>query len=266
MASFFDKKTGQKFFTPSISIPSTIDSIAHRNEMDLFSFLHEEKRTKAEKLMELEQVGLRKIQENSKIKLSNQKTDEINKLLKEDCYANLFEVLDHNRDGVIECSDEFMKNALEKMDKDILDLFKPIFNELKEQEESLTLEEFYLALDELFKSLSVQQQRKILNWYVDRKRINSISRKRVIVDISNFTFKPFISERSHSYFSMSKRYARDFIDRNNDLLASRFLYYKEKSQEKLIKEIEGIDTFKLIKPDLIIFYSFHFLIINSMHF
>lgn len=207
--------------------------------MDLFKFLHEERKTKDERLIESKLAGLMKILDNGKIKLTNKKTDEINKLLKEDCYSSLFDILDHNRDGVIECTEGFMKNALEKMDNEIIDLLKPIFDELKEHEEALTREEFYLALDELFKLLSLQQRRSILNWYVERKRVDSLSRRRIIVDTSNFTFKPLISERSHTYFNLSKRHTRDLILRNYDLITRRELYYKEKSKEKMVKEMEG---------------------------
>jgi len=207
--------------------------------MDLFSFLHEEKKMKYEKLIESEQANLKRIVDNSKLKLSNEKTDEINKLLKEDCYANLFNILDHNNDGVIECNEDFLKNAEKFLEKSLLDLFNPIFAELKEHDESLSREEFYLALDELFKVLTVQQRRSILNWYVDRKRVDSISRTRLLVDRSNFTFQPFVGENSHSYFSISKRYSKDFLSRNNELLNARDSFYKEKSLEKFQKETEG---------------------------
>lgn len=212
---------------------------SHRQEMDLFSFLHEEKKMKYEKLIESEQANLKRIVDNSKLKLSNEKTDEINKLLKEDCYANLFNILDHNNDGVIECNEDFLKNAEKFLEKSLLDLFNPIFAELKEHDESLSREEFYLALDELFKVLTVQQRRSILNWYVDRKRVDSISRTRLLVDRSNFTFQPFVGENSHSYFSISKRYSKDFLSRNNELLNARDSFYKEKSLEKFQKETEG---------------------------
>lgn len=207
--------------------------------MDLFSFLHEEKKIKFEKLKESEQINLKTIIEKSNLKISNEKTDILNKLLKDDCYANLFSILDHNNDGVIECNEEFLKNAEEKLEKSILDLFNPIFSELKEHEESLSRDEFYLALDELFKVLNVQQRRCILNWYVELKRQDSISRKRVLIDTSNFTFHPHISENSQNYFNLSQRYSKNFLDRNDELLNSRSIYKKEKSQEKLQKELEG---------------------------
>jgi len=231
--------------------------------MDLFSFLHEERKAKAQKRMESEQFELKRFLENSKLKLSNKKTDEINKLLKEDCYANLFETLDHNRDGVLEfntATSELMKGASGKIDKDILDLMTPIFDELKEHEESLTRDEFYFALDELFRILSVHQRRTILNWYVEKKRVDSISRQRVILDSSNLTFKPFINEISNRYFSFSKRHSRDFIQRNHDLISTKELYFHEKSKEKIIKEIEG--NFIFYTTEIYFLYGFFIQIHN----
>jgi len=222
-----------------------IGSPIHRHDMDLFSFLHEEKIIKSKKLKESEKLELNKIIEKSNLKLSIEKTNVLNKLLKDDCYANLFNVLDHNSDGVIECNEEFLKNAEEKLEKDILDLFNPIFSELKEHEESLSREEFYLALDELFKVLNVHQRRSILNWYVEFKRKDSISRKRTLVDTSNFTFHPYVSDNSQNYFHSSKRYSKNFLDRNDELLNSRENYIKEKSQEKIQREIERNYIYKL---------------------
>lgn len=238
----------------------------------MYCFLHEEKKAKAERLIESEEAGLKRILENGQIKLSNEKTDEINKLLKEDCWAKLFEILDHNNDGVVECNDSSTKNVLENIDKDILDLLKPIFDELGEHEESLIREEFYLALDELFKILSVEQRRNVLNWYIEKKRVDSISRRRIIVDASNFTFKPFISERSNRYFSLSNRHEGDFIDRNHDLLTSRKLHFTEKSKEKMVKEMEGnlftklffLSNFNFFKKYFI--ENFFILQKNSIHF
>jgi hypothetical protein len=236
--SFFDKKTGQKLFQPAIT--ETIDNSAHRQEMDLFSFLHEEQKKKAEKLQEIEQISHKYHADACNLKHSTHKTDKIYKLLKEDCYANLFDILDHNSDGVIECNEDFLKNAEEKLEKSLFYLFKPIFSELKEHEESLSKEEFYIALDELFKVLSVEERRKILNWYMELKRSESHSRKKSIMDNTDLTFQPMICKNSHKYFDFSKRYSKNFFDRNEELLHGKKAYKQEKSKEKMQKEMEGI--------------------------
>lgn len=259
--SLFDNKTGQRLFHPSIS--ETIDTSAHRQDMDLFSFLHEEQKMKQEKLMEREQIKQKYHAEVSNVKHTTHRTDEINKLLKEDCYANLFNILDHNDDGVIECNEDFARNAEEKLkDKKLFDLFKPIFSELKEHEESLSREEFYLALDELFKVLNVSERRRILNWYVELKRAESLSRKRNIGETNEFTFHPHISDKSHLYFNHSKRYSKNFLDRNEEFLNTKDAYKQEKSKEKVQKELEGILVIqlklRLIKHSLNLFFYFKF--------
>ncbi len=238
--SLFDTKTGQRLFQPSIT--ETVASSAHRQEMDLFSFLHEERRQNEEKLHEIERISQKYHKEACNFKHTTQKTDEINKLLKEDCYANLFNVLDHNNDEVIECNEEFIKNAEEKFgEKNIFELFKPIFSELKEHDESLSREEFYLALDELFKVLNVQERRKILNWYMDLKRVETLKRKKSLEDERNsaLTFQPLISDKTLSCFNYSKRYSKNFFERNEVFLQSKEAYQQEKSKEKMQKELEG---------------------------
>lgn len=238
--TLFDEKTGQRLFQPSIT--ETMDTSAHRPEMDLFSFLHEERKQKQAKMEEIALISQKFYADACNFKHTTHKTNEINKLLKEDCYANLFNILDHNSDGVIECNEEFLKNAEEKLaDKNIFGLFKPIFSELKEHDESLSREEFFLALDELFKVLNVQERRQVLNWYVESKRKESLARKKIIEEESkkDFTFQPLISDKSQSYFDCSKRYSKNFLDRNEAFLQSKDVFKQEKSKEKVQKELEG---------------------------
>lgn len=238
MNTIYDEKTGQRLYNPSIT--NTIENTSHRHDRDLFSFLHEEKKLKLEKKIEIQQIGQKQLIENSNVKFSNDKTDEINRLLKEDCYNNLFNFLDHNNDGVIECNEEFIINAEEKLNQNILELLKPIFIELKEHEESLSKEEFFLALDELFKVLNIVQRRTILDWYVELKRADSIRNKKMNSEKTEFTYMPNVSDRSTNIFNYSTRHSKNFIDRNYDLINNRTIFREEQSKEKLHKELESI--------------------------
>lgn len=238
-ASLSDCKTGQKLFQPIISDNKTIDTTSHRQEKTLFEFLYEEHKLKPEKRKDYELDSTKEIIKNSNLKLTTKKTDQLNSLLKEDCFECLFELIDHNDDNVVECSESFTKNMEDKLDKNIINIIEPIFTELKEHQESLKKEEFFMALDELFKDLSVAQKRELLNWYVEKKRINSPSKKRTLVDSSNFTYNPYISKNSQHLYSNSKRYSKDFFNRNIELLHSREKYIKEKSIERVQIELNG---------------------------
>ena len=80
-----------------------------------------------------------------------------------------------------------VKNVEEKLDKNLLDIFNPIFIELKENEETLSREEFFLAIEELFKVLTVTQKRNLINWYVNQKRVTT-SERRNLMKINNLVF------------------------------------------------------------------------------
>lgn len=254
--SLIDDKTGQRLFKPLINEAS--EHALHRNEMDLYTFLHEERRNKLEKLYEIEQISKKYFVENCNTKHSNNKTNEINKLLKEDCYSNLFNILDHNSDGVVECNETFLENAQAKLDKNLFDLFKPIFSELKEHEESLSRDEFSLALDELFKVLSVDERRRIINWYVELKRTQTHLRKKSSAENAELTFQPKINDNSQNYFNFSKRYSKNFLDRNDEFINSRDAFKTEKSKEKIQKELGGIFFTNFFYVENLNFYKLQF--------
>ena len=49
----------------------------------------------------LQKNSLKEKKENSNSKLISQNSEQINLLLKEDCFANLFEVFDHNNNNIL---------------------------------------------------------------------------------------------------------------------------------------------------------------------
>ena len=128
---FFDTKTGQKLFRPLISKTSN-EYIFHRKDINLYDYLYEDKKTRIENQDFLHKNSLKEKKENSNSKLISQNSEQINLLLKEDCFANLFEVFDHNNNNILECTDSFIKNAEEKLDKNVLQIVYPILLELKE--------------------------------------------------------------------------------------------------------------------------------------
>lgn len=238
ISSFYDTKTGQKLFKPIIS-ESNKDSTDHRKENNLFDYLHLDKITREKNRDQLGIDASNEAKEISNLKLLSENSEQINSLLKEDCFECLFNTFDHDKDEVINCTESFVKNAEEKLDKNLLEIFNPIFIELKETEETLSKEEFYMAIEELFKVLTVTQKRNLINWYVNQKRESTNERRSLMKINPELTFHPKISENSSNFFSCSKRYSKDFLERNRDLKISREDYYRVKSKEKYEMETEG---------------------------
>lgn len=238
IGSFYDSKTGQKLFQPVISF-SSLENIKHRNDIDLFQYLYEDKQVRNNNR---DQMGIEaeiQAKKFSRMKLISENSDQINNLLKEDCFNCLFKCLDHNHDDIIECTDSFIKNAEINLDENLLEIFQPIFIELKENEETLSKEEFFMAIEELFKILSVTQKRDLINWYINQKRESTNEKRRLLSENKELTFHPKISENSNLFYSSSTRYSKDFLERNIDLNISRENYLRVKSKEKQEKELEG---------------------------
>jgi hypothetical protein len=243
IGSFYDTKTGQKLFKPIITENSK-ECIQHRNEINLFDYLHEDK-FKREK--NREQLGIdatNHAKEISNGKLITKNSEQINLLLKEDCFNCLFNTFDYNNDEIIECNNSFFENVEQKLDKNLLEIFNPIFLELKDNEETLSKDEFFLAIEELFKILTVTQKRDLINWYVNQKRETTNEKRKQMKINKELTFKPKISQKSYSFYSCSKRYSKDFLERNINHNKNKEEFYSTKSNEKYEKELEGKNKIK----------------------
>lgn len=238
ISSFYDTKTGQKLFKPIIS-ESSKECIQHRNEINLFDYLHEDKEIREKNRDQLGIDATNQAKEISRGKLLTENSEQINILLKEDCFNCLFNVFDHNKDEIIECNESFFENVEDKLDKNLLEIFNPIFVELQENEETLSKDEFFMAIDELFKILSVTQRRDLINWYVNQKRVSTNERRREMKVNKELTFKPKISENSYNFYNCSKRYSKDFLERNIDHNIIRENFIRTKSNEKYERELDG---------------------------
>jgi hypothetical protein len=116
-----------------------------------------------------------------------------------------------------------------------------LFEELKEHNETLTYEEFVLALNQLFAVLNVNQKRKILSWYTTFKRETSPVRRfdQTLVK-KEFTFKPSISDATINLFNVTKRHSsKSFLERNNELLESRDQHLNGGKLSNLTEELKG---------------------------
>lgn len=231
--SKMDEKTGLPLFTPNAG---KVDSNRERLERNIHYELYNDRKRKEFKQNESENMAIEELRRKANLKFASDQTNGLNEKLKEECFDNLFRALDHDGDNIISASEEFLKNLQDKIDEGIQELIEPLLEELKENNESLTKEEFLLAIAQLFNVLNVDQKRRILNWYTAIKRQNSPRKNNSSV---NFSFQPVISENSSHLYQSSQRYSKDFLERNLIFLENKDNYFKHKQEEKLEEEIRG---------------------------
>lgn len=208
---------------------------------DLFQELHQD-RVRRDKLKEdYNQKAEEEIKKRAKSRSSITKTDDINNKHKDECFANLFVALDEDSDGIITYTENFLNNAKTKICENVLSLLEPLIEELKEHNETLTYEEFVLALNQLFIVLNVEQKRRILNWYTAYKRENSPVKRFDQLNVNKgMTFRPNISEATINLFKETRRFSsKSFLERNNELLESRDKHSSLGKQLNLEDELKG---------------------------
>lgn len=114
----------------------------------------------------------------SNISHTSAKSRDINQDLLRKIFNKLYESLADNISNVINGSNINLNVLPEK----VVTILMPLINELKEQNETLTLEEFYLACNHLYNVISFEQKQTLINWY------NSFNKK-ITIQHDNFTFK-----------------------------------------------------------------------------
>ena len=229
----FDYDTGHALFKPHTG------KIREKScDRDLFQELYQDRKRRDKILKDNDEKNLLEFKQRAKSRSSISKTDLINDKHKEECFTNLFVVLDYDNDGIISYSQEFIENAKDKLSEDVLSLLDPLFEELNEHSETLTFEEFLLALQQLFNVFNVDQKRRILNWYTFIKRENNTFKKNDYK--KDFSFHPKISEASINLYSTTERFtSKSFLDRNNDLLESREQHSNIGKQNNIEEELKG---------------------------
>lgn len=229
-----DEKTGNPLFIPTTR-PKDIDNVEER---DVFESLYEDKKRRDVKQNDTETANYDEIQKQANAKLSTSRTDELNNKLKDECFAHLFDILDIDSDNVISYSEDLLTLLQTQVSTEVLELLSPLLEELKEHNESLTFEEFGLAINQLFAGYNVNEKRKVLSWYTEVKRQNSPKKLRFAGN-SDFAFKPTLTNNTAKIYQASNRYSKDFIERNKELEATRETFHKNMVEIKLAEETKG---------------------------
>lgn len=239
----YDMLTGQRLFSPVISEKESNTS-PNRNVFD--ALYNENFKIKQQKAMKVEKFKRESVKMANKSKASDA-TNDIYKNMKLESYQMIFNLL--HEDNVIKYHEGLEKKIQETLPFEVISSIQPIFIELKNQNESLNIEEFFLAMDHIYQQLTVIDRRKLTEWYIRNKRSSSPRKKRnensKQIEASRFSFKPSITTTSEIIFQNSKKYSKDLYQRNIDFIKAKEIYHNDMYNDKIEAEIKGTTIFNI---------------------
>ena len=202
MENNIDEQTGQKFFSPIIN--SNYER-KNQNNFNVFNNLYTDfKKTELNKKHLENEI---KNKENTIFIYLNNNSNEIYEKQKIKSFEKIFKLLDKDEDGIIS---KFNIN-IENLPKNISLIFQPIFEELKQDNETLTQKEFLFASSKLFDILNFVQKREIIHFGMN---------KRKKFEEKKYTFIPQINKDYEDNYNITKREIEDkenyLIDNENN--------------------------------------------------
>ncbi len=97
-------------------------------------------------------------------------------------FIHLFEILSDKTSNLIDGKQVDLSDIPEK----IQNILMPLLNELKDQNETLTLEEFIMASKHLYSSLPIQFKQNLMDWYLS---FSKLKKNMNLNQYMNFSFK-----------------------------------------------------------------------------
>ena len=148
-------------------------------------------------------------QEQNRPPQISETTEEIINRKKEKCFKEIFRVLDNDEDDIISAA----HINISKLPKSIAKILEPIFNELKEENETLNEVEFIFVCEQLYSSLGWNEKRELTNFQEIIKR--NVKIEKILKEKNNFSFEPKINKRNLSYDKNSNAYKNIMNNSNN---------------------------------------------------
>jgi hypothetical protein len=235
-----DSKTGQKFFSPQTR-SRAIKNKETSTVRNVFINLYEDTKRQSISRKETREKYDEEMKNLANSKKASLKMEEINNNNKYECFLSLFKIFDTDEDNLIANNDDFQK-SFQSLEEWLQVILQPLIEEFSSQPEALNREEFVMALDQLYKAVSVGERRKLIDWYVKKVKRENSPRKRRLLEAensNNFSFQPKISDASHKVFKDSQRYSKNVFERNSDYLKRRETFLAEKNEEKIENETKG---------------------------
>jgi hypothetical protein len=218
--------TGAPLFSPQIL---NYEQSAGQ-EGDVFSKLYDQGKHKDMRSKDNYNKYLEEIHKLAEVKLTNDKTDELNQKMKRDSYRKIFEKLDQEGTGVLRYDIKVETVIKANFNDTVCRYLTPIVEGMRSQNETLNLEEFSATLDHLFSSLSIDEKRNFINNLRERKKP---------VELNTFTFTPQINEKTKKVLTHSKKYSKDVFERNDEFVKNKRQYLSSKKEERLKEELNS---------------------------
>ena len=152
-------------------------------------------------------------------------TEEIINKKKEKSFKQIFKLLDGDEDSKI----SYTHMNISKLPPNIIKILQPIFNELKEENETLNELEFIFVCEQLYISLPWTDKRELTTFEDIAKK--NIKKEKILKEKNNFSFKPKINKRNYSFENPTK-----LINDNNE--SNNINYYN--NNDKNPKNIMNI--------------------------
>ena len=141
-------------------------------------------------------------------------------------FNNLFNVLDSDQDGIISGINININN----LQNNILNIIQPLLFELKEDNLTLTKEEFVTAMNKLFEDISLIEKGEIINKY------KTIQKKNKSLDIGNSYYSYKSNNSSNFNFFMNNNTNKLANNHYNKIMKYFDTLSKKQNTNNLIKE------------------------------
>lgn len=147
-----------------------------------FYELYENYKKKQSKLTEINEKNAQEISFIANIAHINERSKHMVDEMQTKIFMHLFQVLSDKTSNLINGNEVDLSEIPEK----IQNILMPLLSELKEQNETLTLDEFILASKHLYASLPIQFKQNLMEWYLS---FNKMKKNMSIQECFNFPFK-----------------------------------------------------------------------------
>lgn len=196
---------------------------ARYNSAPIWEYLYSERDKKKNEIQSFQEQNLKTIEETSTIKKTTEKSDKIFNDFKNKQYEKLFTLMDIDKDGKISAQ----SIDISKIEIPVLKLLKNFIEELDKTQVSLTLSDFCCTMDNIYKSLNVEEKAILIKRF-DKKEEDEEERR------------PYLSLNSEM-LAVKKRskLPSDFYDRQNavtKMTEMKLQKIREENQEFEVKD------------------------------
>ena len=148
-----DEVTGQKLFRPLTSVHSD-KNISRHNSEPIWEYLYSQKDSKEKEIFTSQQEYYKQLEKASVSKKITENSDRIYNEFRNRQFENMFRKMDFDYDGLISAK----SININDIDLGVLKILTSFFEELEKSDESLSLADFLVRMDEIYRNCNVEQR------------------------------------------------------------------------------------------------------------